>query len=140
MVSLSQKKQQDPDLSKLLYPVTDSGVARQQAIRHIERRRHFHIELVVSAIGMALLVIIWATAEYHNAGGWPTNGFSQSSGIHDVWNYWIIYPVIGWVLILAARGWSVHGHRGISESEIEREIERQRVNAEDFHRKGATWH
>ena len=27
------------------------------------------------------------------AGGWPTQGFSQSSGIPNVWNFWIIYPV-----------------------------------------------
>jgi nucleotide-binding universal stress UspA family protein len=41
---------------------------------------------------MVLLTVIWALTEYHNAGGWPTQGFSQSSGIHDVWNSWIIYP------------------------------------------------
>ena len=80
----------------------------------------------MSAIGIALLVGIWATSEYHTAGGWPTHGFSQSSGIHDVWNYWIIYPIIAWVSILAARGSRVyHRPKPISESEIKREIERQ---------------
>lgn len=74
---------------------------------------------------MLLLVFIWAATEYHNAGGWPSSGFSQSSGIHDVWNDWIIYPIIGWVLILAARGWSVYGHKPISEREIQEEIDRQ---------------
>ena len=48
---------------------------------------------------MVILAVIWAFAEYHNAGGWPTNGFSQSSGIANVWNYWIIYPAIAWVLL-----------------------------------------
>jgi 2TM domain-containing protein len=114
--------------------VTDTGsadlveaedVPRQQAIKQIERRRHFHIELIVSSIGMVLLVAIWAMSEYHNAGGWPTSGFSQSSGIHDVWNYWIVYPIAGWVLVMAARAWSVYGRKPIAESEIEREIERQ---------------
>ena len=100
-------------------------VVRQEAIGQIKRRRRFHIELVVSAIGMAFLVLIWATSEYHNAGGWPTQGFSQSSGIHDVWNYWIIYPVGAWVLIMAGRAWSVYRHRGISESDIKREIDRR---------------
>jgi 2TM domain len=100
-------------------------VARQEAIAQIKRRRRFHIELVVSGIGMALLVLIWATTEYHNAGGWPTQGFSQSSGIHDVWNYWIIYPVGAWILIMAGRAWSVYRHRGISESDIKREIDRR---------------
>lgn len=109
-------------------PVASKGakeVARQLAIKQIKRRRNFHVELVVSGIGMVLLVLIWATSEYHNAGGWPTQGFSQSSGIHDVWNYWIIYPIIAWVLIIGGRAWSVHGHREISDSEIERELERQ---------------
>lgn len=104
---------------------TDDQVTRQRAVKQIERRRHFHVELVVSAIGMALLVLIWALSEYHNASGWPTHGFSQSSGIHDVWNYWIIYPVGAWVLIVAGRLWSVYGRHSISESEITREIERQ---------------
>lgn len=103
----------------------DDEASRQEAITQIKRRRNFHIELVVSGIGMAILVLIWATTEYHNAGGWPTQGFSQSSGIHDVWNYWIVYPVGAWVLVMAGRAWSVHGHRGISESEIKREMDRR---------------
>lgn len=104
----------------------DNEMAREQAIKQIERRRHFHIELVVASIATILLVVTWATSEYHNAGGWPTHGFSQSSGIHDVWNYWIIYPVIGIALVLSARAWFVYGHRSIDESEIQREMERQK--------------
>ena len=100
-------------------------VSRQEAITQIKRRRKFHVELVVSSIGMAMLVLIWATSEYHNAGGWPTQGFSQSSGIHDVWNCWIIYPLGAWILIMAGRAWSVYRHRGIAESDIQREIDRR---------------
>ncbi|HLM95151.1 MAG TPA: 2TM domain-containing protein [Acidimicrobiales bacterium] len=106
-------------------PVNGDELVRQGAIKQIQRRRHFHIEVIASAIGMAILVAIWAVSEYHNAGGWPTQGFSQSSGIHDVWNFWIVYPIVGWMLILSARGWSVYGRKPISESEIKREIERQ---------------
>jgi hypothetical protein len=50
---------------------------------------------------MVALVVIWATSECHNAGGWPVNGFSQSSGIHDAWNYGIIYPLGAGVLLTA---------------------------------------
>ncbi len=104
----------------------DSGqLARQQAIQQIDRRRRFWIRASVGTLGMIILVVIWALTEYHNAGGWPTNGFSQSSGIHDVWNYWIIYPAIAWVLLTAADAWLVFGRKPISESEIKREIERQ---------------
>ena len=95
-------------------------LARQQAIKQIERRRHFRIGAVTSAIGMCVLVAIWAISEYHNAGGWPTQGFSQSSGIHDVWNFWIVYPIGAWLLILSAHAWFVYGHKPISESEIRR--------------------
>ncbi len=101
-------------------------LARQEAVKQIERRHHFRLEAVASAIGMCILVLIWAMTEYHNAGGWPTQGFSQSSGIHDVWNFWIVYPVIAWGLILSARAWVVYGHKPISDTEIEREMERQR--------------
>lgn len=104
----------------------DGGqLARQEAIKQIERRRRFRLSTVASAIGMAILVAIWAATEYHNAGGWPTQGFSQSSGIYDVWNVWIIYPAIAWVVLTAAHGWFVYMRRPISEQEIGREIERQ---------------
>ncbi len=111
-------------------PAADSGndteeLSRQEAITQIKRKRKFHAGLAVSGIGIAFLVLIWATTEYHNAGGWPTQGFSQSSGIHDVWNYWIIYPVGAWVLIMAGIAWSVYRHRGITESEIQREMDRR---------------
>jgi hypothetical protein len=42
-----------------------------------------------------------------------------------VWNYWIIYPFIGWVLLTAAGGCFAYLRKPISESEIRREIERQ---------------
>ncbi|MGA8724252.1 MAG: 2TM domain-containing protein [Acidimicrobiales bacterium] len=99
---------------------------RQQAIRRIGQRRHFHVELVVSGVAMFLLVLVWAASEYHDAGGWPTGGFSQSSGIPNVWNLWIVYPLVAWVLIMGARAWRVYRNRPISEGEIEREIERMR--------------
>ena len=106
-------------------PASSEEVARQEAIKQIERRRRFKVSTVVSGLGMIILVVIWAMTEYHNAGGWPVNGFSQSSGIHDVWNFWIVYPLGAWLLVVAAHGWFVFGNKPISESEIKSEIERQ---------------
>jgi len=106
-------------------PATGGQLARQQAIKQIERKRRFWGGTIVAGVGMILLVAIWAISEYHNAGGWPTQGFSQSSGIHDVWNFWIIYPLGAWMLLTAASAWFVFRHKPISESEIRREIERQ---------------
>lgn len=106
-------------------PADDDQLARRQAIRQIERRRRFWISTTWSGIAMLILVVIWATSEYHNAGGWPVHGFSQSSGIHEVWNFWIVYPLGAWLLAVAAHAWAVYGNKPISESEIKREIERQ---------------
>ena len=106
-------------------PADGDQLARQRAIRQIERRRRFWITTTWSGIAMAILVIIWAVSEYHNAGGWPVNGFSQSSGIYEVWNLWIIYPFGAWLLIVAAHAWAVYGNKPISESEIKREMDRQ---------------
>ena len=100
-------------------------LAREQAIKQIERKRRFWTGAAWSGIGMLILVIIWAMSEYHNAGGWPAQGFSQSSGIHDVWNYWIVYPLGAWVLLLVAGTWDVYRPRTISENQIKREMERQ---------------
>jgi 2TM domain len=106
-------------------PARGEQLARQQAIKQIERKRRFWAGTVTAAVGMIVLVVIWALSAYHNAGGWPVHGFSQSSGLHDVWNYWIIYPLGAWVLLTAAGAWFVYGRKPISESEIKREIERQ---------------
>jgi 2TM domain-containing protein len=122
MTNLIHDRPTDIDTST---PAGSEEHARQQAIKQIERRRRFKVSTAVAAVGMALLVVIWAMSEYHNAGGWPTHGFSQSSGIHDVWNFWIVYPLGAWVFITAAAGWSVYLRKPISEGEIKREIERQ---------------
>jgi hypothetical protein len=70
---------------------------------------------------MLVLAIIWAITEHHNAGGRPTRGFSQSSGAHDVWNIWIIYPAIAWVSLTIAAGLGVYLRRPISESQVKRQ-------------------
>ena len=101
------------------------ALARVQAVRQFEQRRHFQGQVVGTAMGLVVLAVVWAISEYHNAGGWPTAGFSESSGIPNVWNYWIIYPALAWLVWLVARGWSVYRRRPISEDEIRREMERQ---------------
>ena len=106
-------------------PATTGQLTREQAIKQIERKRRYWLSTAVSTLGLLILAAIWAITEYHNAGGWPTQGFSQSSGIHDVWNIWIIYPAIAWAFLTAAFGLDVYLRKPISESQIKREIERQ---------------
>ena len=106
-------------------PAHNADSVRQQAIQQIERRRRFNRQLVISGIIMILLVASWAHSEYHNAGGWPTSGFSHRSSIPNVWNYWIVYPIILWASIMGYRGWSTYGGKPISEDDIEKEMRRQ---------------
>ena len=102
-------------------PAASEELARQQAIKQIERRRRFWVRAAMGTLAMIIVVIIWAFSEYHNAGGWPTHGFSQSSSILNVWNYWIIYPAIARVLLTTADALIIHRNKPISESEIERQ-------------------
>lgn len=106
-------------------PATTGQLAREQAIKLIERKRRYWISAAISTVGFLVLAAIWAITEYHNAGGWPTQGFSQSSGIHDVWNIWIIYPAMAWVFLTVVGGLIAYLRKPISESQIRREIERQ---------------
>ena len=104
----------------------DEQQVRELAVEQIERKRRFRMRAFSAAAVSVLLVIIWAITEYNNAGGWPTSGFSQSSGIHHEWNSWIIYPVVALALGVAIDAWHTYGHKPISESEIRREMDRLR--------------
>ncbi len=117
-----------PDDSDLDVPVNSEQLARRQAIQQIGRRRRFRFRAVMGTLLMILLTVSWVFSEYHSAGGWPTNGFSQSNsgwGHPNVWNPWIIYPAIVWVLATAGYARFVYRNKPVSESEINREIERR---------------
>jgi hypothetical protein len=104
----------------------DEQRVRELAVEHIGRKRRFRMRAFSAAVVGIVLVIIWAITEYNNAGGWPTSGFSQSSGIHHEWNSWIIYPVVALALGVAIDAWHTYRHKPISESEIRREMDRLR--------------
>ena len=99
-------------------PDDSEQLARQQAVKQAKARRLFTISTASAAVGVTLLVPIWAATEYRNAGGWPTGGFSQRSGIPGVWNMWIIYPFLAYALMTAGHGWFVYGRKPIPASEI----------------------
>lgn len=105
---------------------SDEQQVRELAVEQIERKRRFRVRAVSAAVVGVALVVIWAIAEYHNAGGWPTSGFSQSSGIHHEWNSWVIYPVLALALGVGIDAWHTYRHKPISESEIRREMDRLR--------------
>jgi hypothetical protein len=95
-------------------------------VDQIERKRRFHTRAFGVATVAVVLVIVWAISEYNNAGGWPTSGFSQSSGIPHKWNDWMIYPLILSALGVAIDWWHIYRRGPITEEQIRREIDRLR--------------
>ena len=106
--------------------VADEQRVRELAVEQVERKRRFRMRAFSAVVVGVVLVVIWAIVEYHNAGGWPTSGFSQSSGIHHEWNSWIIYPIVALGLAVAIDAWKTYRHKPISEGEIRREMDRLR--------------
>lgn len=100
---------------------------RQEAITQIERRRRFWMRVTIVTVIMIIVTVSWVLQQYHNAGGWPTQGFTQSSWpyVPHVWNDWIMWPAMVWVLWIAGDALWTFGRKPITESEIQREIERQ---------------
>ena len=105
-------------------PEPDDQEVRALAVKQIERKRKFQMRAFAGAVISAFLVVVWAISEYNNAGGWPTNGFSNSSSIPHVWNDWIVYPLIAIGLLVAIDAWNTYRRKPISEAEIRREMDR----------------
>ena len=103
---------------------SDEQQVREMAIKQIEQERRFHKHVVSYVMVSILLVIVWAISEYNNANGWPTGGFSESSGTPHVWNIWIVYPVVVMVALLAIEAWNTYRKKPITEEEIRRHMDR----------------
>lgn len=97
---------------------------RELAIKQVERRHRFRVRAFSAAVASVVLVIIWAISEYNNAGGWPAEGFSQSSSIPQVWNIWIIYPLLAIGLGVSIDAWNTFRRKPITEAEIRHEMDR----------------
>jgi len=95
---------------------------RALARDRIRHRRNFVTHAVAHVVGSVFLTLVWATTEYHNAGGWPT-GFRTGRQNHD-WDPWIMYPLIAGTLALAVHWWVAFNRRPVTEAEITREVAR----------------
>jgi hypothetical protein len=113
-----------PPVIESRLPERGDPQVRETAVKQIERKRKFEMRAFAAAVVSAFLVVVWAVSEYNNAGGWPTNGFSNSSSIPHVWNDWIIYPVIAIGLGVAIDAWNTYRRKPITEAEIKREVDR----------------
>jgi 2TM domain len=105
---------------------TDEKQVREQAIRQIEQERRFHKHAVEYVVVSILLTIVWAISEYNNANGWPTSGFSESSGTQHVWNLWIVYPVVVLGALLTIEAWNTYRRKPITEREVKHQMDRLR--------------
>ena len=103
---------------------SDEEQVRSMAIKQIEQERRFHKHVVTYAVVGILLVVVWAISEYNTANGWPTKGFSESSGTPHVWNLWIVYPVVVFGALLAIEAWTTYRRKPITEQEVRRQIDR----------------
>ena len=99
-----------------------AGSLREAALASLSAKRRFQSHLVKAAVMVPVLVAVWATTEYHNAGGWPT-AFATGRRNHD-WDPWIIYPLIAIGVYLAVTAWLTYGRPPLTEADVEREMRR----------------
>ncbi len=117
--------EEKPDKEKLeIIDESDEQQMREMAIKQIEQERRFHRHVIEYAVVSVLLTIVWAISEYNNANGWPTNGFSESSGTSHVWNLWIIYPLIVFAALLGIEAWNTYRKKPITEQEVRHHMDR----------------
>lgn len=81
-------------------------VLREEARKRVERKRGFWTHLAVYLAVNGVLVVVWA---------WTGAPF-----------FWPIFPIVLWGVGLAANAWDAFGARPISETRIQREIDRMR--------------
>jgi hypothetical protein len=90
----------------VVVPVSDEGL-REEAMRRLKGRRDFQAHLLAYVLVNTLLWAIWAVTDL---GGFP----------------WPIFPTLGWGIGVAFNAWDVYVRRPITESDVERELERLR--------------
>lgn len=77
---------------------------REAAIHRVKAKRGFTQNCVVYVVINAFLVGIWA----FSGGG----------------TFWPIWVMLGWGVGLALHGYNVYGRRGITEADVQREMQR----------------
>jgi hypothetical protein len=82
---------------------------RTLAIRRLKKKRDFWAHLAAYIIVNAFLVGVW----YFTSG-------------RDGGYFWPIWVMLGWGIGVAFNAWDAFARGGVSEEEIQREMERQR--------------
>lgn len=79
---------------------------REAAIERLKAKRAFQANIVSFLVVNAFLIGIWAVS-----GG----GF-----------FWPVFVILGWGFGLVMHGWQVYGKKGITEDDVQREMQRGR--------------
>ncbi len=87
-------------------PVSDEAL-REEAMRRLKGRRDFQAHVLAYVLVNTLLWAIWAVTDF---GGFP----------------WPIFPTLGWGIGVAFNAWDVYVRKPITETDVERELERLR--------------
>jgi hypothetical protein len=87
-------------------PDTEISSDRDEAIRRLTARRHL-MQTGVAFLGLiVVLIVIWAV-----------------SGAGEFWPIW---PILGFGFAFASQGIAVYTHRGITEDDVRKEMQRRR--------------
>lgn len=81
-----------------------SSDLRQQAIKHLKKRRDFRGHLLVYALVNTFLVVIWAMTS-------PDSFF------------WPVFLIVGWGIGVVMNAWDVYSAEDFREDQIDREIQ-----------------
>jgi hypothetical protein len=85
---------------------SNEGDLRDEARKRLQKRRDFTAHVVVYVVINAVLIGIWAI-----------------SGAGYFWPAWVL---LGWGVGLVLNAWDVFFRRPVTESDIDRELERQK--------------
>ena len=96
-----------PELADEIIATSPEGL-RDQALRSLKKRRDFHTHAFVY---LTINILVW--------GVWAIIG-ATSGG----WFPWPLWITLGWGIGLAFNAWDVYVRRPITETELQREIDR----------------
>ena len=79
---------------------------REEVRKQLIARKAFNTHLAVYAVVNAFLIMIW--------------------GVTGAGYFWPMWPLLGWGVGLAVHAWVTFGHVGVTEADIDAELERRR--------------
>lgn len=82
---------------------SDDGL-REEAARHLKKRRDFHGHLLIYVLANTFFVTIWF--------------FTSPDGF-----FWPVFPIVGWGIGVVMNAWDVYT-RPVREDDIDREVRR----------------